>query len=637
MSGIAGALAWSDQWNSKHLVRRLTTRLLHRGSHGVDHWDGEGISLGQCMLRATPRSATEVLPLVNVESGLVLVMDGRIDNRNELYRQLKPRFDAVASPDSVYVLEAYRQWGESCAEHLLGDFAFALWDGYAHKLYCARDHIGARTLYYVQVPGYFAFASEVEALLHLPEVSSAPNQEQIASLLVPAFANQGDKRTWNRDVMALMESECLTVDIKGNINSRCYWQASPAEELNYSADHEAGEHFFSVFKTAVADRMSALGDTAMMLSGGLDSAGIAVAASQLAQSPVHGYSAVDDEVGSCLESQSILSMVDSLGIRSHRLSVPSFSGMISEQDLLDAAWNQAHPVDSALLLPTMMALAASRKGHCSLMHGVSGDLAWHAPLYYQVDLIRNGKIRAAWRESRFSSENNVYLKNIRTGAIFRRSFVVAMTSAKTRHWLSKFRRFGKPSAIETSAINPDFARKLDLHDRIVEQELSNRVAAGQDARLAHFRSNLAEVRSGLSGFSRATARYGLEASDPWADRRVLELLYRLPLNFRVHKGWTKYLLRSCLASELPSMVVWRKDKAHLGWKFAARFMEVKHSQVQQLLLDDLEELGQYVSIGIVRDLSRKLALQFDYDLQDELFGYVTLILWLKRLKSDYQK
>lgn len=639
MSGIAGALVYSGQNTSMRLVQCLTSKMRHRGPHGTHHWVSGNVALGQCMLKSTSRSAFEALPLVNSEPGLALVMDGRIDNRAELYGKLQPRFNAQAAPDSAYVLEAYTRWGRDCPKYLLGDFAFVVWDIKTQSLFCVRDQIGARTLYYVQAPGYFAFASDTEALLHLPDVSSAPNEEAIASLLMPDFENRGDRRTWNRDVLAVWEGESISVDLKGELRCRRFWEASPAREQTYHSEEEAGEHFTEVFQTAVADRTDLSVDSSMMLSGGLDSAGIAVAVSNLCAtssgSKVHAYSAVDDESDSCVESRSILGMAETLGLVQHQVRVPSFEGMVNAQDLSDAAWNQAHPVDSALLLPAMMALAASRHGHRSMMHGVSGDMAWHSPMYYPSELIRARKFRLAWQESSLASQNHVYLKGTPTRTIFRRSLVNAVTSTFARSHLSRMRKLRQPSPIAASPINPDFAMRLKLLERLKEQESYKRKVSSKVEKLVQFKNNLAEIRSGLSAFTRVTARYGVEVSDPWADRRVLEFMYRLPMKYRVKKGWTKYLLRTILSERLPVEVVWRKDKMHLGWQFAARFMADRSAEVEQLLLDEMDVLGHYVSTNVVLDLHRNLATKFDFDQQDRLFGFVTLMLWLRRLRIEY--
>ena len=70
-------------------------------------------------------------------------------------------------PDPDLILLAYQHWGEDCARHLLGDFAFVLWDGERRRVLCARDHFGVKPLYYYRLGALLACASEIKALLAL--------------------------------------------------------------------------------------------------------------------------------------------------------------------------------------------------------------------------------------------------------------------------------------------------------------------------------------------------------------------------------------------------------------------------------------------------------------------------------------
>jgi len=93
------------------------------------------------MLWTTPKSLQEELSLATQSSALGITADARIDNRNELIEALDLRHRPSGHiPDSQFILAAYENWGERCPEHLLGDFAFAIWDRRAQALFCVRDH-----------------------------------------------------------------------------------------------------------------------------------------------------------------------------------------------------------------------------------------------------------------------------------------------------------------------------------------------------------------------------------------------------------------------------------------------------------------------------------------------------------------
>ena len=108
---------------------------------------------------------------INRDAALVAVADARIDDRNTLCDTLGvPRTQRAQIADVELILRAFTQWGADCPRHLLGDYAFCVWDAAKRTLFCARDHIGARPFYYAAANGRFVFASAVEAVLAAPGV-----------------------------------------------------------------------------------------------------------------------------------------------------------------------------------------------------------------------------------------------------------------------------------------------------------------------------------------------------------------------------------------------------------------------------------------------------------------------------------
>src|SRR5262245_17105954 len=76
-------------------------------------------------------------------TGLAVAADARLDNRNDL-PSTPGSPDPATPPDSSLILGAWEKWGSDCPRHLIGDFAFAIWDPRRRMLFCARDHVGVR-------------------------------------------------------------------------------------------------------------------------------------------------------------------------------------------------------------------------------------------------------------------------------------------------------------------------------------------------------------------------------------------------------------------------------------------------------------------------------------------------------------
>ncbi len=145
--------------------------LAHRGPDGSNFWNEGPAGLGHGMLRTTPESLHEKLPLADLSAGTVITADARIDNREDLIGTLwGSRRPAKTISDSQIILGAYEKWGEGSPEKLVGDFAFCIVDRRRRLVFCARDASGDRPFYYYLSDKLFVFGSEIRAIFALPEV-----------------------------------------------------------------------------------------------------------------------------------------------------------------------------------------------------------------------------------------------------------------------------------------------------------------------------------------------------------------------------------------------------------------------------------------------------------------------------------
>src|SRR5471032_2929192 len=137
MSGIPGAFSREGHPIDADLMGRMIAAAPYRGPDGSRCWTsihggagatGGAIAVGHQWLRVNPDEVPQ--PIVDGAHGVVVSFDGRLDNRRELVATLASGAAAFRIPsDAELVLEAYLRWGERCPVRLLGDFAFAVWDG----------------------------------------------------------------------------------------------------------------------------------------------------------------------------------------------------------------------------------------------------------------------------------------------------------------------------------------------------------------------------------------------------------------------------------------------------------------------------------------------------------------------------
>lgn len=280
MSAIAGWVSWAGGPADARLLDRMMSALRGRG-HETDAAAGAQAALAQVHLRvgAGPR---ETMRPVAASDTVWLAVDARVDGRDALARSMRNagvHAQAEASHAEL-VAQAFGQWGGGCGLHLQGDFAFAAWDVAARRLTCVRDHFGVRPLYYTANAHRLAFASDMRALLELPDVGRDLDEDAVADYLMFGACMDAD-RTIYREIRCVPPGSALTVDgTSGLVRVDTYWQPRTPAALRLRDAQAYADGLREVLGAAVADRLPN-GIAAYQISGGLDSTAIAATAARL--------------------------------------------------------------------------------------------------------------------------------------------------------------------------------------------------------------------------------------------------------------------------------------------------------------------------------------------------------------------
>ena len=282
-------------------------RALSVGTHALEHRgpDDEGtawlalgsdpdkcVGLGARRLAILDLSPAAHQPMYDPGKGNWLIFNGEIYNFQGIRRELETLGHVFASSgDTEVLLHAYGQWGEACLEHLVGMFAFAVWDSHHERLFIARDRLGEKPLYYYATPGFFIFASEVRSLLATGLVPRRLQTPGLASYL--AFGAVQDPVTIIEGVRSLPPGHKLTWE-KGRCNIEEYWglgevaSRAPATESATEAVKSIRQHLLE----AVSQRLVSDVPLGIFLSGGVDSSSLAAAASEVSEKPIEAFSVV---------------------------------------------------------------------------------------------------------------------------------------------------------------------------------------------------------------------------------------------------------------------------------------------------------------------------------------------------------
>ena len=290
MSGIVGIVTPETEPVDRDLLQAMTRHMAFRGPDAQNSFQYGNVGLGHAMLRTTTGSIDEIQP-VSLNGYTWITADARIDGRESLHRKLA--IDSAEIKDSHLILLAYEKWGICCVEHLLGDFAFAIWDSRDQSLFCARDHLGIKPFYYsiVESGTTFLFSNNLDTLRLHPQVSNNLNDLAIVNYILFSYQPKIDITSFE-DIQSLLPAHTL-IWKDGRIRIDRYWELPVEDPIRYRRSDEYVEHFLSLFDTAVGDRMRT-DKLAILLSGGMDSTSIAATVGVLGELPsgpvaLHGY------------------------------------------------------------------------------------------------------------------------------------------------------------------------------------------------------------------------------------------------------------------------------------------------------------------------------------------------------------
>ena len=629
MSAIVGFLGLDGRAAAEGDLGRMIDSLAHRGPDGRSIWLEDCVGLGQCMLRTTPESLNEHLPLRREH--LTITADARLDNRADLMRILRGGgTDSIS--DSELILDAYLRWGEDCPQRLLGDFTFAIWDASRRELFCARDHFGVRPFYYFHQAGQrFVFGTEIKAIFTITDIPRRLNEAKIADYMLASFEDKA--RTFYLDINRLLPASTLVVGRSG-IRIRQYWALEPEREIRLKSDEEYAEAYRSHFVEAVSCRLRSAYPVGSMLSGGLDSSSIACVANELLSSQggddLHTFSIVFDKVKKSDERPYIENVLAARHFSSHLIDG---DGITPLDDLDSVLWHQDEPFFAPNLSLTRSGWhAAHEQGVRVLLDGVFGDnvvshgtehLRWLATRWRLLSLSR--ELRALTEKS---ARNAPRWRSL-SWFVVNYGIKPYVPEAGMRAWRGMRGHSGDPIAAQCAMFEAGYRDRNQLQRRLTGASKLDR--APKTSRQVHCDSLVSGmIQTALEVYARGCSEFGLEARFPFLDKRLVEFCLAIPGEQKVSQGYTRSVVRRALQGYLPDAIRLRSDKGNLGWSFKGG-LRSRRELVERTLESSAPFLSRYFDAARLRNLQdryRKGALA-DGELLD-LFLAVVLSAWHSR-------
>jgi asparagine synthase (glutamine-hydrolysing) len=666
MSGIAGIYYLNNQPVCLENLVRVSDRLAHRGPDGANLWAEESVGFVHRMLWTTQESLLETQPEIDRTGNLVLTADVRIDNRSELIEKLSlSDRPAEKVTDTQLILAAYEQWGDRCPNYLLGDFAFAIWDKRQQHLFCARDRFGVKPFYYHYRAGqHFCFASEIKGVLCFPEVPHQINEARIADYLYPML--EDPKATAYQGIFRLPAARTLTVKRNGAIECHSYWSLTLTEELQLGSDREYAEAFRSLFAEAVNCRLRSAFPVGSHLSGGLDSSAVTCMAREwLHQSPatpLHTFSNVFDEVAECDERSFIQAVLADGGVIPHEVH-PDRTGALSDWETLFRGDEEPCLLGANGYLVWGLNRATQQAGVRVVLDGFDGDTTVSHGTGYFAELARQGGWKTFINEAKglsqhFETSPTImlyrygfpYLEELanqgqwsqfaRTVRGISKNFTVSQKKLWWRygckpivpqHLKKMWRSLRSQTQPDTALIHPDFARRIGIQDRVSTYTPPQPLAANdQEEQFQAFTSGSFALV--LEQVDLAAAACSIETRHPFLDLRLVEFCMSLPIQQKLHQGWSRTIMRRALQGILPESIQWRGGKTDMSAACSYGLRTYNRELLDQTVGQPSTCIEPYINLNVLRQSYSRLmsgGTTQDADVSN-IWRATGLALWLQQ-------
>ena len=492
-------------------------------------------------------------PRIDRGGGVAVAADARLDDRDALCDALGvPRAERAGLDDPDLIARAWARWGRDCPEHLLGDYAFAVWDRRARTLFCARDHIGARPFYYAETARGFVFASAVEAVLAAPGVDDRLDESGVAAWLVRRNP-LSNTRTFFAMVRKLPPGHALSVAGSAPPRLHRYWRPERAPRVRRASDDAYAEELLDLCTRAVRDCLRGPDPVGAHLSGGLDSSTMVVlAARELRREgrpPPLAYTKLPPRdrqpAAAGAPDYEVLDAVCAReGLRLfHHFDVPP------EDILARLRRDCVYPGSRLPGLEASVQRQAAEHGVRVLLSGEGGDegVSFNGRGLYPHLLLSGRWLRlAAECRARGRGPRHVLGETVKS--------LPPLPRRLRRPWRD-------PRSFPNSFIDPAFARRQRPWPSPRQRAVGTR------------RTQLRLLRDGhlirdTEILAASGARHGIEYRHPLLDRRLLEFALGLPSEQFLRGGWSRWLMRHAGQSLLPPDACWHltKDDAPLMFR-----------------------------------------------------------------------
>jgi len=553
VSAIAGALFVDGRSMSSDVLDAMIAAAPPRATDGATQWHAGPMGMIRFAYATTHEAAAETQPFVGA-SGAVALLDGRMDNREELLALLGSTADRLRdAPDGMLALAVYERFGREFVRHLVGDYALAIWEPAERRLSLFRSPLGWRPFLWTFDGQTCAFATDARTLVVGLNRPRTLNEGALAEFLAGRFVSETD--TFWQDIERVPQGGAII--LKDGQVSQWPWHGGTDEDWQGRSMDEHAEEFRALFDKALVATVRSNGRVTSQLSGGLDSSSIVCRATEL-----HRAGRIDQQIGVITarfpgqphdETPWSSAVEEHLGITAEVASSVPFSIDRAREWCASTYHLPVRPNALDTLAGVVSILNAD--GRRVLLTGEGGDDWLNGTLAHWPDLLRRGRWPALIAHGRQHWPD----------APWAVSAAKTMVTAARPLVLPRYRRALTHPHLDwripkVEWLRPEWTGRVDLEDRWRQRlPRAGLHSFAQRSRYAVFKHGNRQLIS-ESALMYAESK-GVEVRHPFHDARLTRFLMGADGNHLQAKNYRKLILREAMRGTLPEMVRTRTNKA----------------------------------------------------------------------------
>ncbi|HTR81893.1 MAG TPA: asparagine synthase (glutamine-hydrolyzing) [Bacteroidota bacterium] len=562
MCGICGVLHFesSPKRVDEPLLRRMTDTLAHRGpdSDGTYVSPQKNLGFGFRRLAIVDLSPAANQPMCNEDGTVWIVFNGEVYNHAKLRPELEARGHRYKSrSDTETLIHAYEEYGPRFVERLEGMFGMAIWDSRKGKLFLFRDRIGIKPLYYTLSNDRLIFASEIKAILQDPSIPRAVNETALSHYFT--FIATPAPQTLFEGISKLEAGHFLEIDLAGRITNVSYWSVfQPVNGEDVHSEEYCARRIRELLEESIEKRMMSDVPFGVFLSGGIDSSTNVALMSKLMNRPVDTFSVAIEGQENVNEFSYARRIAKEFKTNHHEIS-------INDDDFIrlfpKVIYHHDEPLADPVSFPLYYVSKLARdNGTIVVQVGEGSDEQFCGYTLYkkvlqletQLRFIRSmpqvvrstgyGLLSPILKSLRVDYRQN-YIKNFLSAS---ESFLGGATAFDDKEKAKLLRRSAASSA---ALVDEAFhaASGSDYSTKMIYWELKNRLP------------ELLLMR--VDKMSMATS---VEARVPFLDHKLVEFSMKIPWQFKIKNGETKYILKKAVEGLIPQDIIYRKKIGFAG-------------------------------------------------------------------------